>query len=188
MTAIRAALYALLLTLATGCLHFDTLTREMVQEYDLSEGELELIQYYNSSKIVLERLDNTNRQITDGKLESESRVLEVNEVRCLTPGVVEKAEEYKDLDKPGDVGQILWVSFERGTLIPFVGYGRGIYALFAPKGTVKILDKTYVVKNDLVSPGAVGPHLLIEEDGLEAIEVYKKLPGRKLEDEFQASN
>jgi len=162
--------------LSTGCTSYVSLTRKMVLENDFKDDELVRIQYYNSEDIFFERTITGDVKLDEGKVVGRGRVVDEVIVDCRTPGILKRIES--DPPRLGNKGLLLWVSFERGTTVPFIGYGDGIFALHAPKGTVKLGKIVYSVKNDLA--GETRPHLLIENDALEAIKNRRKMPGRRL--------
>lgn len=148
-------------------------TRQLIQEYRLSQDEMRQLQYFISEEAVLRReLDSGNlRSIDeDGVLQTEAETFIDNLiVEEETPGILEGPIKEKEL----------FVSFEEGSAFPFSARREGKFRLKFRGLRGREQHFLYDGRQyTLVNRGA-DIHLLISKESLdEIIEEEKVLPGR----------
>ena len=180
-----------------GCTSYIPLTGKMMRERNLAPDELAVVQFYIDKEIQFKRKVRDKLGVADdGRLEGNVRITEVVLLEKHTPGVQLGCSilDRDPLKRPAsDTGTTtcdgkgppddqrgvrLWVTFERGTRLPFLAYGNGSFTLDAPGGVVRLNEHDYQVTYD----GKTPPYLVLEEGAEIRRVVRRRLEGERVQD------
>lgn len=185
------------LMLLSNCASYIPLTGKMMQERNLAPDELAVVQLYIDKEVQFQRKVRDRLGVAeDGRLEGNVRITEVVLLEKHTPGVQLGCSilDRDPLKRPAsDAGTTtcdgkgpptdqrgvrLWVTFERGTRLPFLAYGDGSFTLDAPAGVVRLNEHDYKVMYE----GKTPPYLVLEEGAEIRRIVRRRLEGERVQD------
>ena len=197
--AIACQIFAasLILVWFSACATYVPITGQLMRDRNISPDELGAVQLYIDKEVRFERKIRTARGVSvGGRLGADERVTEVILLERHTPGVQVGCSvmDRDPLRPPSDDqgtrgcagmgppdnqrGVRLWVTFQRGTRLPFIAYGNGSFVLDTPGKVARLNEHDYTV----LFEGATPPLLVIEEGAAIRRLVRRRMDGERVDE------